>query len=162
MDQRYQRYKDLSPLLKPFTGQFWVNRRSELSEVYYWLRTHTVHRYHIIDIRGEDGYTWGWIDRDHAILLACFKLLRDFVENENPTVGLGGIEAYAWEGMSAGELEGLAAQVAREKEVRALYVWWTVERKKEKEADHDEYDWQDKRDDEMLLRLMAVRGSLWT
>lgn len=167
MNQERKRYQTLSPFLKPFTRRFWVNRRSELSEAYYWLRTHTVHRYHIIDIRGEDGYAWGWIDRDHAMLLACFKLLRDFVERENPTVGLGGVEAYEHEGMCDGEREMIANQVAREKEVRAIYTWWTQDRERER-AEHDDdraiggYDWSFNRDQEMLLRLMAVRGSLWT
>lgn len=59
-----------------------------LSDIPYWLRTHTYNRYHIVDIRqpknspDEYSYRWGYIDDSRAIVLANFTILCNFVENE--------------------------------------------------------------------------------
>ncbi len=146
----------------------------------YWLRTHTINRYHLIDIRdkGEGhGYRWGWIDRDEVMLLACFTVLRDFVEKEKP---FGRMD-------SDKECPALA-------EIKDLYEWWMRGRKAEHDAVHDtitaapllcgledifaehlppaavaqmDDHYQrltalDDKDDAQLLRLMAVRRFLWT
>jgi hypothetical protein len=141
----------------------------------YWLRCKTFTRYHIINISGQDGYKWGWIDRDHAMYLACFKLLTEFVELEDPTVGLrtevdyrGDLDEKEW-------LEfhrpSIIPQLEREVEVRALYNWWKAARKQEWDACYalkrgtemyDEMNRLEEKDEEMLMRLMKVRRSLWT
>lgn len=108
----------------------------------YWLRTHTINRYHLLDLRGQGDYTWGYLDPCHKMWLACFAILCDFVENESPTVGLNGIDAYYKLGPTGRPLqiqdgspskerdwwehekESILAQVAREKEIRAVYEWW--------------------------------------
>ena len=155
----------------------------------YWLRTHTINRYHIVNLSGQGGYKWGWIDRDHAILLACFALLDDFMTKEYP----GYVDWQA-------DPETKRANT----ELHLLHFWWKHQRDRElqerdalfsqihnwskqqrkinedqwidqmnehfeKMNEHplrEEYDnvsaWVDGRDDEMLKRLMAVRGYLWT
>jgi len=136
---------------------------ARVRELPYWLRTHTINRYHLIDIRdkGEGhGYRWGWLDRDEVMLLACFTVLRDFVEKEEP-----------FEDGSAPESDPAMA------EIKDLYEWWMRGRKAEHDAVHAEIppaavvqadsDYQrtaalDDRDDAQLLRLMAVRRFLWT
>lgn len=108
-----------------------------LDNAWYWLRAHTVHRYHLLDLRdrGEGhGYTWGWIDRDWLMYLACFKCLTEYVEKEDPTVGLGGMEEYPEPegGWSEEDRQAIEAQVRIGREIRELYEWWTKERKKER------------------------------
>lgn len=152
-------------------------RRGGVNGAYHWLRCHVWNRFHIIDISGEDWYDWGWIDRDHAMLLACFKLLRDYVEKEDPRVGLVEVRSSA---CTAGGCTSLGdnpiaddtfahvhrSQLDAAREVRALYDWWTIDRPRELEA-IDPADWHtrqlaESKDDEMLMRLMKVRRYLWT
>jgi len=147
-----------------FEATRWV--RNGVSHAWYWLRCHTWTSYHIIDIRGQDGYHWGWIDRDHAMYLACFKLLVDYVEHEDPRCGL--VDIRAKETVDEWDREALECQYEREKEIRALYDWWTKERKLDQDAhaakpyDHERQDRLDAKDDEMLERLMKIRKALWT
>lgn len=163
-------------------------RRGGIMGVYHWIRCHVWNRYHIVDIRGEDGYTWGWLDRDYVMLLACFKILKTFVEEEDPKIGLRTLEDYRYEGDDC-MLESLKDQLERGAEVRALYVWWTETRPREHKECADllntfevsfgkkginvsdekkSHGWfertqeLDKKDEEMLIRLMKIRRSLWT
>ena len=144
----------------------------------YWLRCHTFTKYHIINISGQDGYKWGWIDRDHAMYLACFKLLTEFVELEDPTVGQRTLDDYRGEPGVIDDAEweqyhkpSIVPQLEREVEVRALYDWWKTTRKQEWDACYamksgqpmyDEMDRLEEKDEEMLMRLMKVRRTLWT
>lgn len=99
-----------------------------------WLRYHTTHRFHKLDLRSAgDDYRYGYLDRDHAMLLACFKCLCEFVEVEMDIVN--------WEYKRDVEAE-----------IQTLYLWWTKERLC---ADYE-------KDNEMLLRLIKIRGHLWT
>ncbi len=151
-----------------FTG-WW---RRLVKEPWYWVRTHTYNRYHIIDMRyPRNGYEWGWLDRDRAILFASFAVLVDFVEKEYP--------GYVnWESDDE-------HKKAREEFIE-LYNWWTAGRKVEHDAHdkrlnehygnrpfrevakadrdrlHEMSDALDKKDQEMLHRLIEVRGVLWT
>jgi len=104
----------------------------------YWLRCHTVTRYHLVDVRGEEGYKWGWIDRSHLMYLACFKILRDFVEKESPEVGTTKYSDYVTDPEHhewyPGEKESLDIQMAEEKEIKDLYDWWTKGRAIEQES----------------------------
>jgi hypothetical protein len=80
-----------------------------------------------------------WHDRDVIILHACFQILKDFVEKEK--------------GDKHCDYEYHKEFVD---EVRFLYNWW-LERSTKLEFDN-----QDEEDNEMLLRLMKIRLSLWT
>jgi hypothetical protein len=63
--------------------------RRTLGEVFYWIRTHTYNRYHIVNLKqpkdspGDYEYHWGWLDRSRALIFANFAILCDFVENED-------------------------------------------------------------------------------
>jgi hypothetical protein len=122
----------------------------------YWLRTHTIHRYHMIDIRSPgNGYAWGWIDRSDAFLYANFAILVDFVEKEYP-----GLVKWDYD---------LDIESKRD-EFIALYIWWTKERRREHDHVSSLPDVErlpavealDRKDDEMLGRLIKVRHYLWT
>lgn len=148
--------------------------KEKLKTALWWLRHRTTHRFHVINISGMDGYTKGWIDRDHAMYLACFKILTDFVEKEDPNVGRVTMETYTkgWT-PSPEDIAMLEIQITGDAEIRALYDWWTKERpadnarrdklaKTNFNAYCDEAARLEKKDEEMLERLMKIRRRLWT
>lgn len=174
-------------------------RRGGLCGLYHWVRCHVWNRYHIFNISGEDGYDWGWIDRDQALLMVSFAVLRDFVEKEDPKIGLRTLDDYMCKcnepecNSHDNELncmiESTKAQIEREKEVRALYDWWTKDRKREHEEclellsgvevsfgkntvnvsdQKKSKSWYDRdqefhqKDEDMLIRLAKIRLCLWT
>ena len=79
-----------------------------------------------------------WLDRDMIMLHACFQILVDAVEQEE-------VDNHCDYQHHKDSVD----------EVRFLYQWW----KKRKDDDSIECD---KDDDEMLFRLMKIRGFLWT
>lgn len=158
-------------------------KRGGILGLYHWLRCHIWNRYHIIDISkvdtGPDPYRWGWVDRDKVLLLACFKVLCDFVEKEDDC--LSNFSDYSpkpREECAEDIAETIDAQIAEKRKIRALYEWWTIRRR----IDWDELDdmytqpkkYKDpmtileheealhKKDEEMLIELMKLRRLLWT
>lgn len=81
-----------------------------------------------------NGRSWG--DRDIVMLHACFQILCDYIEKEK------GDEHVSYE-----------SHKDFVDEVRFLYNWWG-DRKEREEVEGE--------DNEMLLRLMAIRECLWT
>ncbi len=153
-------------------------------EPIYWLRTHTINRYHIINISGQGDYKWGWCDRDYAMYLACFAILVDFCEKEMPHTNTCYIEGDDW-AQAHGEMLFLydwwkRGRAAEHAEVSAMHArldpikWEKVEGEEgysrllppvDRTA-HDawiqrEHELEAK-DEEMLARLMKVRGYMWT
>ncbi len=115
---------------------------------WYWLRTHTYNRYHILDLRApEHGYCWGWTDVDRKMVIANFKFLCEFVEKEEP------FENIDW--------EDNPTHSAVAKEFMELYRWWNEDHPKILNS-------IDRRRDivgienEMLIRLIKIREYLWT
>lgn len=146
---------------------------------YYYIRVHVWNTYHLIDVRGMDGYKWGWIDSDQLLLLASFKILSDYVELEDPRCGFNDY------GLDPTDECYPKAQVLAEKEIRAIYDWWKFDRKHEHEAVEAWFVAYSKeknpkkrlekreiwfkldcmkytKDTDMLIRLMKVREKLWT
>lgn len=113
---------------------------------WYWLVSHTWRRFHKLDIRNR-YYRWGYLDRDAAMLYACFQCLVEFVEDEDPFE----VNDWDWD-----EKHRAAAQ-----EIKDLYKWWTEGRASE-QADAGTVLGEDDRDDEQLARLIKIRGYLWT
>lgn len=79
-----------------------------------------------------------WVDRDTIMLHACFQILQDCVEKEK-------VDTYCNYKQHKDIVD----------EIRALYKWWL---KRKNDDLFDNYD----EDDEMLMRLMKIRSSLWT
>ena len=165
----------------------WLERLPKgIGNIFYWIRAHTYNKYHLINISGQDGYTWGWIDRDRAMMLACFKLLCDYVEKESHQID------WTW-GPDYQECKAT---------MDYLYNWWKVERpKKQKEIDdfcnnnpsrpfrersikNEDGTWTllpesdkekeiqekfnqmdtalEQEEDENLIKLMKIRRALWS
>ena len=145
---------------------FWfdVNIIKPIDHAYYWLRTHTVNKYHLVDMRNpKNGYNWGWVDCPQALLYASFALLVRFVEKERP------FEYIDW--------EATEDHLKASKEFMELYNWWTTGRAEEhakfdkfaEELPRTEYakitDEENRlreRDAAMLHRLIEIRDYLWT
>lgn len=147
---------------------------AKLEQVKYWIRAHTYNRYHVINISkidGKRGYRWGWLDADNRMLLACMKVFCDFYEKEypgqvlwEPTVEREFEQIYDWWKHGRFEVRDYCATLFTEGQVPDP-DHWTGSRWKSEEAHkawHDAFDAEEKRPQEMLLRLMAIRQRLWT
>lgn len=154
-----------------FVLRIWGDyQRGGIRGAYHWVRCHVWNRYGIIDLaKHSNGYRWGWIDRDWAMYLACFHMLCEFVENEDPKVGTRTLDDYrpSWVEDDSEWLDRdhIQAQVDADKQVRALYDWWKTERPREhavKDYSYQRLETLDAKDEEMLQRLMKVRTCLWT
>ncbi len=95
----------------------------------------------ILNIQSLDE---GWTDKDVVMLHACFQLLTDYVEKEEKTIPTD------WEQSS--EHKSVKA------EIDVLYEWWSNRPKDTNELDRLQFE----TDSEMLIRLVKVRGYLWT
>lgn len=152
----------------------------------YWLKCHliTKHKYHLIDIRGPkndpESYRYGWIDADKKLVLSAFTILNDFVEDEMQ-------HSYCPSEEEVEENISLLNQRNSYLEIKAIYYWWNIERKRQ-EVIHDELlakwsharqtndpmehqIWVDlqkhedviaEKTDEIIIRLFKVRHSMWT
>jgi len=81
-----------------------------------------------------------WVDKDEFMLHACFQLLEDAVNIEHVDIHCN----YECHKQFVDT-------------VRFLYEWWQI--RKLKIADSEQ---QMEEDDEMLMKLMKIRTSLWT
>lgn len=80
-----------------------------------------------------------WVDRDEIMLHVCFQILVDYIEIEKGDIHCN-YEAHK---------EFID-------ELRFLYNWWKFKTSHIQNLDDEEQC------DEMLLRLMKIRKSLWT
>lgn len=169
------------------TAFFWlkiytVNKPQDL---YWWFVHKFVRKEHLLDLRQPLNkadpypYRYGYIDAPERIKFACFNTLVRFMEKEHPE--------SAFEGMTPEELNDPDWKVQYEsyKEAEAIYFYWVATRHdREKYCDklHDharnltneeeyeaaiqiwleEYGKAQDLEDEMLMRLMRIRRTLWT
>lgn len=159
---------------------FWFNLRwrwpiYNISGYWYWLKSHTYCRFHMLDIRSpRNEYDWGYLDADSAMFYACFALLKNYVEREKP------FEIVDW-GWNKEHKKAA-------KEIKELYDWWvkgrkdeqdeldrlgeklyhnwTNRQKRQKDKKWKEYIEQvnalEGKDQKQLLRLIKIRHFLWT
>ena len=105
-------------ILKEEVQYYWGRLQDYLFYLpWYWFRTRFLpkHRYHILNLRkSSKNYPYGWQDTDTRMLHACFLLLMEYVEGEQP------FAIVDWEDNAT------HSEVA--KEIRDLYDWWKVRR----------------------------------
>lgn len=112
ISKRIRRYNRLS-----FRSVWSKGISNFFSEAWYWFKCNVFpqHRYHILDLRkGSDDYTHGWYETDQRMLQACFLLLKEYVEKEQPFKNID------W------DHDDTTRAVA--KEIGELYTWWTITR----------------------------------
>jgi hypothetical protein len=90
-----------------------------------------------------------WCDKDIVMLHACFQLLTDFIEQENP------FETTDW--------EHTEEKKTVKKEIDFLYNWWKelLIKKEKDEWNSMNNKIQYEEENEMLIRLIKIRGHLW-
>lgn len=164
--------------------KIWFKLSIPAEKIRYFLVSHLIpsRRYHMLDLRQEGGYQYGWNDVPEKMLYAIFNLLGEYVTKEEPH---DLTQWYTQEQIDADE--GLTAQQNSILEARAIHHWWTVERKenekerarlltlwadarKTKDPKKEEYWIQmhkmdedaETKTDEMIARLMKIRRTLWT
>jgi hypothetical protein len=127
----------------------------------YWLRCHTWNRYHLLDLRDgqsipkEHRYHWGYRDVPEQMMAAMMNLLAIYVDEEEPYLpSLEEIDSASTEW----EKEILFLQRGKILEAKAILNWWRVERFEEEKLTYS----NETKEEEMLIRLVRIRPSLWT
>lgn len=184
------KYWFLETAYKFLLKNFWWKISMPVSKLRYWLTSHIVpsRRYHLLDLRqphnadGIDNYRYGWQDVPDKMLYAIFNLLGEYLNKEKPHDLM---LYYSKEQIDADA--GFKSQQDALDEARSIYFWWNTERK----LDYKKYnqllsDWSsvrkndrlksdmlfkqlkeqedyiENKTDEMILRLMKIRRTLWT
>lgn len=173
----FLRFKIWFPIKKPF------------SKAYYWLTSHLIpsRRYHMLDLRQPGGYQYGWQDVDSRMLYAMFNLLKEYFKEEpydlSKDYSIEEINADPGRKTQYEHLQEAKAilhwwEVSRIEDAKArddLLHQWSKLRKATKalpgsdetvdkmwavlqNAEQDD----DKKEDEMIARLMKIRRTLWT
>lgn len=172
-----KKHRNLRKLWNRFAGRF--------SDMKYWFVSHFIpkRKYHLLDLRqpkANGDYRYGWLDSDHQMIFALFNILNNFVKNEMPHWYCPSEEEIAFDA-------SLLHQRNIFLEVKAIHYWWNVDRKRQdKRKDHLLHDWHEAKkisvskehqlwedlrkaetaledkEDEMILRLIKIRRSLWT
>ena len=126
-----------------------------------------------------------WCDKDHVMLLACFQLLVDFVEKEKPQKFVDFVhdknQRLQWKEILALRKYWKKDRPAMEKEITKVRLKWGRSRKTRMEPagknlvrevvlHEDRRAWNqlrrledrfEKKEDEMLGRLIGIRKHLW-
>ncbi len=167
--------------------KIWIKGTKPFKDAWYWLKCHTLkeYKFHLIDIRDKD-YDFGYRDTDERIMRACFSLLTHYIEEENPYCptedDIAANEDECFRQLDQGQHD-------RHLEAKTLYDWWHVgrfeeaaERKRLLDSWYELFEKNRKspetkaaralynvaeeaehtREEEMLIRLMKIRKSLWT
>ncbi len=116
-----------------------------LEEFWYWIVSHTIRRYHWLDLRQPkrnklgttDHYRWGWIDEDRQMLFACFNILMAHMKcrNESPyhyhisVEGMENLKKHIDETSIEDGKQVLESQLEFLKEAFELVNYWVIERK---------------------------------
>lgn len=163
--------------------KLWWPLKHRVDSLYYRIVSHIIpsRRYHMLDLRQEGGYRYGWQDVPEKMLYAMFNLLGEYLNQEQPS---DLTDHYTDEQIEADA--NLKMQQGALSEARAIYHWWTVGRKQEEEAIDvvrnlwyqnrkvvgvREEHWEkfkametayEEKTEEMIARLMKIRRSLWT
>lgn len=118
---------------------------------------------HVLDGGLEKGQ---WYDLTGRIPLCLFNELEKFIEKEK------GLETHEWEktltfdedwGVESDNLKygTLTPQALAAIEQDEIYQWWK-ENKGKNDVDFENEDTYLKQEEEMLIRLIKIRNSLWT
>lgn len=156
---------------------------NKINNKYWWVKNFLFNRYDLIRTGLDKG---GWHDTDKVMLYGMMNLLVIYVEEEYSAV----LEQEFLEKKTfICEEERLMVEnaIAENKEMKEIYNWWKnyPNREKEIEAKYEEYgryrrgkrkiekecasieirkmeDKLKEEEQEMLIRLVKIRGCLWT
>lgn len=162
---------------------YYTSCRSELASAYNYVCNLVFRKYHLVDTKLPRGH---WHDTDTRLLHAAFELLVDFVEVECAHMYKISFPDESVKGLSQGDIgktyllyestseipeeqQHLEQCMLYNKEVAALYDWWKTRDQRVNPYDiidpkecWAEITRQDEEDTEMFVRLVKIRGCLWT
>lgn len=160
----WKNYKNFDEL---YFDNRWKFPFRQLHDIKWWIlhRFHPKHRYHVLKFRDLEP---GWCDVDGRMLHACFDLLCDYAEKEDP--GFAGLK-YQW--TYRRDQEEAPDHICTEVDIASakhiydeavyLYEWWKSTLPLRKSGDYDSVDGRDAAvDDDNLIRLIKIRRYLWT
>jgi len=116
-------------------GRLFLKFTRKLKHWWYKFTCWAWHRYTTVK---PDNLGHGWFDRDCLMMHLAFQCLVDYIEKEEP------FEIIQWDPVIA-------------REILDLYYWWLSYREHFSSC-HEDTD----KEDEMLHRLINIRGHLWT
>lgn len=168
---------------------FWLSCRWKwwVLDPLYWIKCHILPscKFHWLDLRQPKkddplAYRYGWLETDHKMEFALFNILNDFVKHQMK-------HWYCPTEEEVEKEESLARQRNAWLETQAIHKWWNIDRLQEEQIHNDaltrwcaakrngdpskQLFWdelheietynQDKLE-EMMIRLIKLRKSLWT
>lgn len=157
---------------KTFAFWFHCNISSRISDFKYWVKSHTIKKYHILDLRNkENNYFYGWRDSDSKMLFALMKIMEDFIIEQDTEKHLIWLKKeliqypdveYPWVNL-----------IKSCEELLAIQKWWRVDRQENfKKLDSTDYkDYKDyfeheqklyQEDSDMMKKLIDIRQGMWT
>jgi hypothetical protein len=173
-------------ILETIPRFFRKNIFNKLNRIHYYIVSHTIRRYHILDLRQPkhksmiDNYSYGYCDAPEKMLYAIFNILNDFADHELKNYYCPPEDEVAAD-------ESLNEQRKTFFEIVTIHHWWNFERKIEadrcksmndrwfyalknkdpkakeyfKEMEDTERAFEEKTD-KMIARLFKIRRNLWT
>lgn len=149
--------------LETFRHWFVVHVTMQVSHFFYWFKSMTYRRYHMLDLRQPKGsyedYTWGYLDPDRAMLFAMFNILVKHVDYLNESKWHYGPNEETFEKLKQDIIETVSPEekllyeekLKYLKELKALYDYWTIEREEDcKKRDKLLTDWSKHRTDDKV------------
>jgi hypothetical protein len=111
------------------------SKRRRINDAIYWLKSHTIRKYHLLDLRQPkttsycDSYRYGWIDSDRQMLLALFNILVNFCEKEkNVSEYIQFLKEEQNNNTDNIPLYDYSEQIKMFEEILDLYKYWKVDR----------------------------------
>jgi len=160
---------------------WWVSqRRRDIADGYYYFKCFIFHPYNKVKVKTLPPT---WVDRDLLLLHASFAIFCDVIEGEDLLNNMGFDHTEEIEKMKKEEWEDKQSQEENikilqerheldqklEKELKYLYNWWKIVRPERQKIMSNPLKWNFddeekyyKEDTDHLIRLMKIRGSLWT
>ena len=162
-----------------YTFNYWFSSNiiKPISDFKYWIRSHTIRKYHLLDLRSKVfDYNYGWLDSDTKMLLAIMKIMEDFIIEQDTANRLVWLKEESEKTKSDPQNYDYSDDIKRCKDLLAIQKWWRVERAEnwkvlydkcgDKSIGHKNYFEMEnelvKEDDDVMKKLIDMRGSLWT
>ena len=165
----------------PHNFFWWLKKcKRKIGDSYYYCKCWAFHPYNKIKVKTLPPT---WIDRDLLLLHSSFSIFCDVIEKEelldhkmfDHTEQIEEWNNQEWEDKQSQEenikmlQEMHDSDQEEEKELKYLYDWWKIVRPERQRKMSDPLNWNFdsdvkhyKEDTDHLIRLMKIRGALWT
>lgn len=133
----------------------------------YWIVSHTIRKYHLLDLRNND-YKYGWVDSDSQLLYASMAIMENFIIEQDTNSRLIWLNEELLKDPDCKEFNWNESIKFCE-DLLHIQKWWRIERTKNIELSFSgpEYglEFDEKcynQDDEMMKKLIDMRDRMWT